>query len=129
MSTSVEARVAAHWWADRLRDEFYSAGSRVSFNVFDVLGLRADVRQLTEERINTYETGLARRIQAVLDREHDGHCDYDPAPLHCAALEEAGLVVANFALPPKTYMKFSHGHVRVSDGYDAAFIDLPLVEP
>lgn len=140
---STESRVAARWWADKLRHGFFPGDNMgfdpvASFNNPYVLGLRAMVAeinedQLTEERIKVYEEGLARRIQAVLDRDPDGHatehglhCDYDPGPFHRAALEEAGLTVRSFTLPGKTYMKVSHGRVSVSDGYAAPFVDLPL---
>lgn len=137
----IEARVGARWWADKIRQDFFpDAGAQPGDAVAEpmavgLIGLlhEQERRSLSVDKIDAYETALARRIQAMLDEGESSYgtamelgCDYGPGPAHAAALRDAGINPGRTTLPWKTVMWVQPGSVKVGDGYGAEPAELPL---
>lgn len=88
-----------------------------------------------EQRVTDLSSGeafrdaLARRIETALER-YPSLCfgvDYHPDPILTEAAQVAGISLGMTSLPWKTNMWVDAGKVRVSKGYGAAPVDVPLV--
>lgn len=144
-----EARTAARWWADKIRDGFalrdgaesYAGGlSERSGGLTDILQ-RKLADHVTPEKVERYEHELAERIQGeIVDAYADPSrtmttyfaalelgVDYGPSQMHADALEAAGLPSGMGMLPMKTTMWVEPGRVSVGDGYRAEPRDLELL--
>lgn len=144
-----EARTAAKWWADKIRDGFalkdgaehYAGGlSERSAGLTDILQ-RKLADHITPEKVDRYEQELAERIQTeIVDAYADPSrtmtsyfaalelgVDYGPSQIHEEALKAADLPGGMGILPMKTTMWVEPGHVSVGDGYGAAPADLELL--
>lgn len=117
------AKIAAKWWADRLREgaKLDNADpSETGFMTF-MLGkmLQAKIAQgRTLEQIEAFEEALYRRLLDY-DRYWLG-IDYHPWGLFIESAEEAGFELSSTCLPWKTNMYFEEsGEIKVSYGYGA----------
>lgn len=131
-----EAIVAARWWADKLRDEFVldhgAPQDPLETALMGVVQKRMR-EQVTAARVDAFETALAPKIQAMLDRGASSYetamllgVDYGPSLTLGEALEEAGLPDRTGILPFKTCMWVQPGSVKVGDGYAAEPKELAL---
>jgi hypothetical protein len=146
----IEARIAARWWADKIRDGFALrdgaepyAGTLAerSGGLSDVLQCKL-AEHITPEKVDRYERELAQRVQAeIVDAYGDPartmtryfaalalSVDYGPSRMHQEALAAAGLPDGMGMLPLKTTMWVEPGRVSVGDGYAAEPRELPLGE-
>lgn len=140
MSTvGTEARTAARWWADKLRDDFTpdNGDPEQPLVVTALFGVAhaAERENLTAAKIDAFERSLAIRVQGLLDEDISSYgsamelsTDYAPGPTLRAALEDAGIQPQMMTLPWKTTMWVQPGFVRVGDDYCAAPVDLPLMD-
>lgn len=130
---SREARTAARWWADKLRDDFTLDNGDPEQHpiVGGMLALaRAKNREgLTVAKIDAFERALIARVQVMLDEGHrlGFGVDYHPDPELGDALSDAEIPVSMTALPWKTVMWVRPGSVRVGDGYGVEPRELDLL--
>lgn len=140
----IEAQVAAHWWADQMRDRSFPDNGAdpddptKSPMALGLIGLLQEKQTegITAGMVDAYEAALARRIQAMLDEGQSGygtalnlHCDYGPGEAHVEAFTEAGITPGMTVLPWKTTMWVQPGRVSVGAGYGSEPMDLPLELP
>lgn len=133
MTMEVEIRVAARWWADRLRVAFLqnigesTPAERTGSALASLLTLQQPT--LDEAAVQVFEESLAGLIQRDFNAGHsvDLSVDYHPSmPLQTAAYM-AGFSLA-FRLPVKTIMVIRPGEVSVASGYGRPFVSLELPE-
>jgi hypothetical protein len=135
-----EALTAASWWADQLlkaqaplaeqmgaedNSPMRSPMAAVA-SVFVQASDRAD----DPAKVDAFRDALAQRITSEMGRVRYGvtvGVDYHPDRILAAAAHEADLPLGMTSLPWKTTMWVADGSVRVSKGYGADIIDLPLV--
>lgn len=135
MSVSIEARTAARWWADQIRQGAKLDNGEGMHGVLGAMLQAVEKRGVTDEMIDAYEEALARSIQTG-HRSHDGTdwrrggfgVDYGPDRILSAPMDEVGLKGMTL-LPWKTVMWISDGSVRVSHGYQAGIVEVPLITP
>lgn len=133
-----EARTAAKWWADKLRDDFTPdngdtdppEGSKDLITASRAV----DRRYLSASAIDAFEAALAVRVQTMLNEEKSPYetamrlgVDYRPSRDLAECLEEAGIPARTTTLPWKTCMWVQPGSVRVGDGYGVGPRELELL--
>lgn len=135
----VEVRVAAHWWADRLREGAKQDAADGMINAFATWA-SGTIPQPTTEQIDRFEVALADELESFLDttewdpdRPDWGSCyrcvdvDYGPCRELANAIEAAG--ISRLHLPIKTTMRIDPGRVQVGYGYGAPFEDVEWTDP
>ena len=119
------ARLAAKWWADRLR-----AGAKLdhgpkSMTDMFAIGMGAMLQKnaakgRTEEQVQIFEDALCEEL---LTHKFWTNCimgvDYHPQPIFERAAETAGIKLSGGCLPWKTHMYIIDGEIQVSYGYRA----------
>jgi hypothetical protein len=134
-----EARTAAKWWADQLRDQPQHDNGDALGSAFAGL-VAARLPPLTYEQIAAFEQHLCAGLLVLLkadtwdetDPGRGGYfrtvaVDYDPDPLLTGAARQAGFK-ADLRLPIKTVMWINPGEVSVACGYGAPEEKLPLLD-
>jgi len=117
------AKVAAKWWADRLRDGAKldnadpSETGALTFMMGSILQSRF-AKNRTLEQIQIFEEVLYKRLL-----NYDNYwlgIDYHPWGMFIESAEEAGFELSSCCLPWKTNMYFKeNGEITVSYGYGA----------
>lgn len=142
------AKVAAHWWADKLRSDFeLSNGAEDEEGTIAAMALTNPVvdslmtavrdiakAEVTPEKADAFEKALAQEIQdRLVQYAHQFDIDivsldvdYDPSPLIADALKTAGIPVSIGVLPLKTNMRVSIREVEVAAGYGQPWQKLDL---
>lgn len=130
--TSVEAQTAARWWAEQIRNGTKLDNGEPMHGVLGAL-LQSAQPTIDPELIDAYEAALAVSIERN-HRNRDGEwfrsgfgVDYHPDQILSAPLESVGIRESMTTLPWKTVMWISDGSVRVSHGYRADIVELPLI--
>jgi hypothetical protein len=139
-----EARTAAQWWADQLTAD---GGQQTGDAGQDLSATRARgmVRQPTEEQVEIFRAHVEGAILAMLREDASGWddavargeprrgaalravaTDYGPGPLLDDAMKAAGL--SRLLLPMKTCMWVNPEQVTVGLGYNAAPVELVLID-
>ncbi len=132
-----EALAAARWWGDQLRGPTQRNISGDSTTVGAELTKAAPAadaelnsHDVTEDRIVQFEAKLAETISAQLNmpREYDVQVSvgYDPNKTVYKAAQDAGIPSAMIFFSSKTVMVIRDGEVKVSAGYCAKFVNVPM---
>ena len=134
-----EAATAAQWWTDQMFAPQPSLaeqmGAEPDSPMSSPMGAIMGVLAQAEQRVTdpnggeAFKAALARRIETALERypSLSFGVDYGPDPILADAAREAGLSLGMTSLPWKTNMWVDAGRVRVSKGYGAASVAVPLV--
>lgn len=120
------ARIAAKWWADRLREGAkLDHGPRSLEDTFAIgLGTylqRRSARGRTPEQIQAFEDALFKELmeKKLFPITYVTGIDYHPTGIFLRAAEKAGIKLGGGCLPWKTHMYYIDGEVKVSYGYGA----------
>lgn len=142
-----EARVAAKWWADRLRGDCkMESGSPMvrllspkhaeSTDMIDVLSMLARVKELSPEQIDVFENTLAEIVAGTYCKTWDVNrpkfgsacrtlsVDYGACNQLRAAYQFAGGGIDVTVFPIKTVMWINPGSVKVRYGYGGDEVEL-----
>lgn len=130
-----EAKIAAHWWANLLRDpdEVQHDAGDVGINAMASWARDRDGRndEFDAEKVDEFEKELATRLQKkIKDRRWDYQqpfvgntvvrCDYHADPVLQDVADEVGLEISSMTtFPIKTTMWIDPGEVRVKTGHSA----------
>jgi len=117
------AKVAAKWWADRLRESTKldnadpSETGALTFMMAKILQSKMAEKR-TLEQIQLFEDVLYKKL---LDYDYYWiGIDYHPIKIFVEAAKEAGFELSMSCLPWKTNMYFGeNGEIKVSYGYGA----------
>lgn len=136
-----EAATAAQWWADQMFAPQASLAEQMGAEpdsamrspLAAVMGVlaQADDRVDSPAQAEAFRDALAARIVKALEGypSLSFGVDYGPDAILAEAAQEAGIRLGMTSLPWKTQMWVDAGKVRVSKGYGAAPVDVPLAAP
>lgn len=142
-----EAKVAAKWWADRLRGDckmqsgdpmtrLLSPRHAEQTDIIDVLSMLSNVRELSSEQIDVFEATLAAIVAETYCKTWDiknpmfgSACrtlavDYGACDELRAAYQYAGGGQHVTVFPIKTVMWVNPGSVKVRYGYGGKEVEL-----
>ncbi len=120
------ARLAAKWWADRLRQGAKLDHGPKSMTDMFAIGMGATLQKnaakgRTEEQVQKFEDALCEELKThkILGSQYIVGVDYHPQPIFERAAEKAGIKFSGGCLPWKTHMYLIDGEIQVSYGYGA----------
>jgi len=125
----IEARVAAKWWANQVRQgqKGSSGDGHLDGFMVGMAALVGDSARFPARVIDTFEAELAAGIEAeIVERRYPDEwgwyvslgCDYHPDTYLVEAADRAGMDnISAFVFPIKTTTWVDRGKVRVSAGY------------
>ena len=127
------AKIAAKWWADRLRHGAkldHGARSPDDF-VAPLLGTylqKRAAKDRTPEQIQGFEDALYEELKAheLLPITYITGIDYHPPDIFLRAADKAGIKLGGYCLPWKTHMYYINGVVKVKHGYGAPLEDVKV---
>ncbi len=120
------ARLAAKWWADRLRGgaKLDNADPSPTGGMTLLMGKMLQGKAAagrTEEQIQRFEDALCEELKThkIMGSQYIVGVDYHPQPIFERAAETAGIKLSGACLPWKTHMYIIDGEIQVSYGYGA----------
>lgn len=131
------ARIAAKWWADRLRSGAKldnadpSQAGGMAFIMGKILQNKM-AQKRTLEQVQVFEDSLFEELRDQKTfTTHVAGVDYHPTGVFLRAAEKAGIKLGGSCLPWKTHMYYIDGVVKVSYGYGAPIesIEAEVSEP
>ncbi|GAA3081826.1 hypothetical protein [Streptosporangium carneum] len=122
-SGTVEARTAAHWWADQLTGPTTTEQVEAFRAALEAAILAGPVSHWSWRKAvesGDPHWGAILRVVAA---------GYDPEPILITALKAAGIEASDLLepLPPETIMWINPGQVRVSSGHSDTVAELKLI--
>ena len=127
MVTQEQAKVAARWWGEQLKNPTFKTLSDAersdpATEAIAMAEMMAGImpRNTTDMQIAVFVDFLeARILQDEFIVRYGLHVDYGPGPDLADAADAAGILVTPSTFPWKTHMWFQDGGVQVSLGYGA----------
>jgi hypothetical protein len=117
------AKIAAKWWADKLRspamlDNGDNSEAGFMTNVLATIVQQSEREDVTESKISKFEEELTKLITKMDKGYVYIGVDYDPCVVLSDAAQKADLKLGMTTLPWKTNMNIDpNGTIEVSEGY------------